>query len=237
MYVCSRRTPAHRTRLQSEVVADIGSTAWILTSSALVLFMTLPGLALFYGGLVRARNLLSVIMHCFAICGVVSVLWIIFGYSLALGEGGALIGPLDKAFLAGVDADSLSGAIPEYAFVMFQLTFAVITPALIIGAFVERIRFSFVLAFSALWLLVVYLPVCHWVWGGGWLAADGVSNFAGGMVVHSTAGVSALVIAALLGPRANFPRTLLFHPIAWASPWQGRPCCGWVGSASTAAAH
>ena len=174
-------------------------TAWIMTSTALVLFMTLPGLALFYAGLVRARNVLSVLMHCFTICCVVSILWLAVGYSLAFSEGNALIGGLDKAFLAGVGTDSLSGSIPETVFFMFQMTFAIITPALIVGAFVERIKFSAVLWFTAIWVVVVYAPAAHWIWGGGllsdggWLGDVGVRDFAGGVVVHVTAGVSAVV--------------------------------------------
>ena len=187
---------------------DKGDTAWVLTSTALVLFMTLPGLALFYGGLVRATNVLSVLMHCAAIAGVASILWLALAYSLAFGEGGALVGPLDKAFLAGVGRETLRGAIPESVFFMFQLTFAVITPALIVGAYPERMRFGAVLLVSALWLLIVYAPVTHWVWGGGWLAELGVLDFAGGIVVHVTAGVSALVIAAMLGARRGFPNDL-----------------------------
>jgi Amt family ammonium transporter len=185
-----------------------GDTAWILTSTALVLLMTMPGLALFYGGLVRSRNVVSVLMHCFAICALASILWLVCGYSLAFGDGGAnnfIIGGLDKAFLSGVTADTLSGTIPESVFFAFQMTFAVITPALIVGAYVERIRFSSVMIFSGLWLLLVYVPVCHWVWGGGWLAELGVQDFAGGLVVHTTCGFAALVIAALLGKRKGFP--------------------------------
>jgi ammonium transporter, Amt family len=188
-----------------------GDTAWILTATALVLFMTLPGLALFYGGLVRASSVLSVLMHCFAICCIASVLWLVAGYSLAFGDGGganALIGGLDKAFLMGVGPDSLSGSIPETVFFMFQMTFAIITPALIVGAYPERVKFASVLFFSAVWLMIVYVPVTHWVWGGGWLADMGVMDFAGGIVVHVTAGVSALVFAVCLGPRRGFPTTL-----------------------------
>jgi len=187
---------------------DRADTAWILTSTALVLFMTLPGLALFYGGLVRATNVLSVLMHCTAIAGLASILWLAVGYSLAFGDGGALVGPLDKAFLAGVARDTLKGSIPESVFFMFQMTFAIITPALIVGAYPERIRFGAVMLISGLWLLVVYAPVAHWVWGGGWLAGLGVLDFAGGIVVHVTAGVSALVIAAMLGGRRGFPNDL-----------------------------
>jgi len=189
------------------------NTAWILSSTALVLFMTLPGLALFYGGLVRARNVLSVLMHCLTITCLISVLWLAVVYSLAFGDGGALngwIGGLGKMFLIGVGTEGLSGSLPETVFFMFQMTFAIITPALIVGAYVERIRFAAVVLFSALWSILVYAPVAHWVWGGGWLGAMGVQDFAGGLVVHVTCGVSALVIAAMLGGRRGFPREL--HP-------------------------
>ena len=184
-----------------------GDTAWILTSTALVLFMTIPALGLFYGGLVRARNILSVLMHCVAIAALASVLWLAVGYSIAFAPGTALFGGLSKAFLLSMGRNAVfSGAkLPESVFFMFQMTFAIITPALIVGAYVERIRFSAVLVFSGLWLLIVYAPVTHWVWGGGWLAALGAMDFAGGIVVHVTAGVSALVIAAMLGPRKGFP--------------------------------
>ena len=185
-----------------------GDTAWILTSTALVLFMTLPGLALFYAGLVRANSVLSVLMHCFAICCVASIVWLVIGYSLAFGDGGswnAFIGGLDKAFLAGIGPDTLSGSIPETVFFAFQMTFAIITPALIVGAYPERVTFPAVLFFSAVWLIIVYAPVTHWVWGGGWLAEMGVMDFAGGIVVHVTAGVSALVFAKMLGGRRGFP--------------------------------
>jgi len=187
------------------------NTAWILTSTALVLFMTLPGLALFYGGLVRIKNVLSVLMHCFAIACLASLLWLVVAYSLAFGDGGGLnqwIGGIGKAFLAGVGPASLSGDIPEDVFFMFQMTFAVITPALIVGAYPERMRFGPVLLFSGVWLLLVYAPVCHWVWGGGWLAKMGVLDFAGGLVVHATAGVSAIVLAGMLGKRDGFPHDL-----------------------------
>ena len=184
-------------------------TAWIIVATALVLFMTLPGLALFYGGLVRARNVLSVFMQCFAIACLMSTLWLVAGYSIAFGDDGAYWGGLGKAFLSGVDADTLSGTIPEVLFFAFQMTFAIITPALIVGAYVERIGFGFVLLFSALWMLICYAPVAHWVWGGGFLADGGifgdtgVKDFAGGIVVHETAGLAALVIAIVLGPRRN----------------------------------
>ena len=185
---------------------DSGNTAWILTSTALVLFMTLPGLALFYGGLVRSKNVLSVLMQCITIACLASVLWLAVGYSLAFGDGNQWIGDTSKVFLSGVGRDVLSGDIPETVFFAFQMTFAVITPALIVGAYVERIKFSAVLLFSALWLLVVYAPVTHWIWSGnGWLFQAGLLDFAGGLVVHLTAGSSALVLAAMLGPRSNFP--------------------------------
>jgi Amt family ammonium transporter len=189
---------------------NAGDTAWLLTATVLVLFMTLPGLALFYGGLVRAANVLSVLMHCFAIACLVSVLWLICAYSLAFAPGTPWIGSVGKAFLSGVGRQSLapSTTVPETVFFMFQMTFAIITPALIVGAFVERMRFEAVLLFSGLWLLVVYAPVAHWVWGGGWLNALGIMDFAGGLVVHLTAGASALVLAVLLGGRAGFPADL-----------------------------
>ena len=185
-------------------------TAWILVATALVLFMTLPGLALFYGGLVRSRNVLSVFMHCYAIACLMSILWLAFGYTIAFGSGGTGIwGGLDKAFLSGVSSDSLSGTLPEVLFFAFQMTFAIITPALIVGAYVERVNFAFVLTFSALWMLLCYAPVVHWIWGGGFLAdggifgETGVKDFAGGIVVHETAGLAALIIAYFLGPRKN----------------------------------
>jgi Amt family ammonium transporter len=184
-------------------------TAWILMATGLVLFMTLPGLALFYGGLVRARNVLSVFMHCFAIAALMSVLWLAFGYTIAFGGEGALWGGLGKAFLSGVSADSLTGTLPEVLFFAFQMTFAIITPALIVGAYVERVGFGFVLVFSGLWMLAVYAPVTHWIWGGGMLAdggifgETGVRDFAGGIVVHETAGLAALLLAWMLGPRKN----------------------------------
>ena len=186
---------------------DSGDTAWILTSTALVLFMTLPGLALFYGGLVQSKNVLSALMHCISIACMASVLWIVVAYSLAFADGNALVGGLGKALLAGVGRETVidGTTIPESLFVMFQMTFAIITPALMVGAYVERIKFGAVLLISGLWLLIVYAPVTHWVWGGGWLAELGVLDFAGGLVVHVTAGVSALVVAWQLGPRAGFP--------------------------------
>ena len=183
------------------------NTAWILTSTALVLFMTLPGLALFYAGLVRSKNTLSVLAQCLVIAVLASIVWIVAGYSLSFSGEGSFIGDLNKLFLKTVGLKSLTGDIPETVFVMFQMTFAIITPGLIVGAFVERIKFSAVVIFTILWLLLVYTPATHWVWGGGWLAKMGVFDFAGGLVVHTTAGISSLVIAYYLGARSGFPKT------------------------------
>ena len=190
--------------------ADTGDTAWILASTALVLFMTLPGLALFYGGLVQAKNLLSVLMHCFAIACLMSLVWIVWGYSIAFGPGeSGLLGGFAKSLASGVTGAPLDGqTIPEPLFLMFQMAFAIITPALIVGAFVERVSFAAVLIFSAFWLLLCYAPVAHWVWGGGWLADKGLIDFAGGIVVHTTAGVSALIFALMLGRRGHFPKDM-----------------------------
>ena len=188
-------------------VADPANTAWILAATALVLFMTLPGLALFYAGLVRAKNALSVMMHCVAIACLASVLWLFGGYSLAFSGDNPIIGDLAKFALPG-GKDAVTGTLPESVFFAFQMTFAIITPGLIVGAYVERIRFSAVLVFSGLWLLLVYAPVCHWVWGGGWLADLHVMDYAGGLVVHATAGVSSLVAVAMLGPRDGFPKSV-----------------------------
>ncbi|MAY85780.1 MAG: ammonia channel protein [Pseudooceanicola sp.] len=208
-------------------------TAWIIVATALVLFMTLPGLALFYGGLVRARNVLSVFMHCYAIACLMSVLWLVVGYSIAFGDGNAVWGGLGKMLLLGVTADSLAGTLPEVLFFAFQMTFAIITPALIVGAYVERIGFGFVLLFSALWMLLCYAPVVHWVWGGGFLSDggifgdSGVRDFAGGIVVHETAGLAALVIAVFLGKRRNAttpPHNPGFVMIGAAMLW-----VGWFG--------
>ena len=187
---------------------DSGNTAWILTSTALVLFMTMPGLALFYGGLVRSQNILSVLMQCFAIACLASFAWLFMAYSIAFSEGSPYFGDLSQMFLMNMARDSLSGDIPESAFFMFQMTFAIITPALIVGAYPERIKFSFVIVFSFLWILFVYAPVTHWIWGGGWLAEMGVLDFAGGLVVHLTAGTTALILAFLLGPREGFPNQI-----------------------------
>ena len=206
---------------------NAADTAWILTATGLVLLMTLPGLALFYGGLVQARNLLSVLMHCFAIACLASVLWFAAGYSLAFTKGNAWIGDFSRLFLNGIDRETTSGTLPESLFAMFQMTFAIITPALMVGAFVERIKFGAVMLISALWLFIVYVPVVHWVWGGGWLAQMGVIDFAGGIVVHVTAGVSALVIAIMLGARTGYPSRIA-PPHA---PWMVMVGAGllWVG--------
>ena len=209
---------------------DTGNTAWILTSTALVLFMTLPGLSLFYGGLVRAKNVLSVLMQCFTIACAVSIVWLIVGYSLVFEPGNAFIGGLGKAFFSGVGVDSLSGNIPETVFAMFQLTFAIITPALIVGSFAERMRFSALFIFSIVWVVVVYAPVAHWVWGGGWLGAMGALDFAGGTVVHINSGVAALVAAILIGPRHGFPTTaMLPHNLPMAVTGAGILWVGWFG--------
>jgi len=209
-------------------------TAWIIVATALVLFMTLPGLALFYGGLVRARNVLSVFMQCYAIACLMSILWLAVGYSIAFGLGeSGLWGGLDKAFLMGVDADSLSGTLPEVLFFAFQMTFAIITPALIVGAYVERVGFGFVLVFSGLWMLLCYAPVVHWIWGGGMLADGGIfgdtgtRDFAGGIVVHETAGIAALMIAIFLGPRKN--RTTPPHNPGYVMIGAAMLWVGWFG--------
>jgi Amt family ammonium transporter len=216
--------------LAEDAASSGANTAWILTSTALVLFMTLPGLALFYGGLVRSKNVLSVLMQCFGIAGIVSILWLIAGYSLAFGEGNAWIGDLSKVMLSGVTRSSLSGDIPESLFMMFQMTFAIITPALIIGGFAERMKFSAMLLFSAFWLFLVYAPITHWVWGGGWLGAMGLYDFAGGTVVHITAGVAALVAALVLGPRRGFPQTAMPpHNMTMTVMGAGMLWVGWFG--------
>ncbi|MDH3979023.1 MAG: ammonium transporter [Gammaproteobacteria bacterium] len=182
-------------------------TAWILTSTALVLFMTIPGLAMFYAGLVRGKNVLSVLMQCFAITCLASIIWFAYGYGLAFGDGGSMnkwVGSFGDFFMSNVTRDSMSGTIPETVFAMFQMTFAIITPALVVGGFAERMKFSAMLWFSAIWLSVVYAPVCHWVWGGGWLGDMGLLDFAGGTVVHVNAGVAAIVAAMVLGNRKGF---------------------------------
>ena len=221
----------------SPVFADDGisgaDTAWIMTATALVLFMTLPGLSLFYGGLVRSKNVLSVLMQCFAIACLMSILWMVVGYSLAFGDGGsmnAFIGGFDNVLLAGIGEGTASGTIPESVFALFQMTFAVITPALIVGGFAERMRFSAVLLFCAAWLILVYAPICHWVWGGGWLSELGVMDFAGGTVVHITAGVAALVAAIVLGNRRGFPQQAMPpHNMTLTVMGAGMLWVGWFG--------
>ena len=212
---------------------NAANTSWILTSTALVLFMTIPGLSLFYGGLVRSKNVLSVLMQCFAITCLASIVWFAFGYSIAFGDGGSMnayIGNLDNLFLGKVTEGSMSGDIPESVFAMFQMTFAIITPALIVGAFAERMRFSAMLLFSGLWLTLVYAPITHWVWGGGWLGEMGLLDFAGGTVVHITAGVGALVAALVLGNRKGFPRQAMPpHNLTMTVTGAGMLWVGWFG--------
>jgi len=215
------------------VALNSGNTAWILSATALVLFMTLPGLALFYGGLVRSKNVLSILMACFAIAGGVSVLWLLGLYSLTFSDGGVAqdwIGGISKAAFAGINRDSMQGDIPEVLFAAFQMTFAIITPALIIGAFAERVKFSATLIFSLLWTAAVYVPVAHWVWGGGFLAQRGVIDFAGGITVHITAGIAALVAAIVIGPRRGFPKTPMPpHNLTMTVIGAGMLWVGWFG--------
>ncbi len=208
-----------------------GDTAWILTSTALVLFMTIPGLSLFYAGLVRSKNVLSVLMQCFTLTCFISILWVIIGYSLAFAEGSSLVGGLSKVLFAGVEEGSLNGTIPESAFALFQLTFAIITPALVVGGFAERMRFSSMLVFSGLWSLLVYAPIAHWVWGpGGWLAEMGAMDFAGGTVVHITAGTAAIVAALVLGSRRGFPdQPMPPHNMTLTVAGAGMLWVGWFG--------
>ena len=220
---------------------DSGDTAWILASTALVLFMTIPGLALFYAGLVRTKNVLSVLMHCFALTAMVTVMWLAFGYSLAFDASGMMagktnlasfVGGFDKAFLKGVTGATESGTIPEVLFFCFQMTFAIITPALIVGAFAERMRFSAMLIFSAVWLVFVYLPICHMTWGGdgSYFGEMGVFDFAGGIVVHITAGVAALVACILVGPRKGYPQTAMPpHNLTMCVTGTGMLWVGWYG--------
>ena len=209
------------------------NTSWILTSTALVLFMTIPGLSLFYAGLVRSKNVLSVLMQCFAITCVASIVWMVFGYSMSFTTHDSLnqwVGGFDNLFLSQVSRDSMLGDIPESVFVMFQMTFAIITPALVIGGFAERMKFSAMLWFTVLWMIVVYFPVCHWVWGGGWLADRGTLDFAGGIVVHITAGIGALVAAIVLGKRNGFPTTPLPpHNMTMTVTGAGMLWVGWFG--------
>jgi len=206
---------------------DSGDTAWMLTASALVLFMTLPGLALFYGGLVRSKNILSVLAQCIAIAGIATLVWVVCGYSLAFGEPNAFWGGFGNMFLIGITVDSVSGTIPESLFVMFQATFAIITPALIVGAFTDRMKFSSMSVFSALWLILVYAPICHNVWGGGYLSNFGIIDFAGGTVVHINAGIAALVACLVIGPRIGYPRTPM-PPHNLALSFIGA-CMLWIG--------
>jgi Amt family ammonium transporter len=206
---------------------DSGDTAWMLTASALVLFMTLPGLALFYGGLVRSKNILSVLAQCIAIAGIATLIWVVCGYSLAFGEPNAFWGGFGNMFLIGITVDSVSGTIPESLFVMFQATFAIITPALIVGAFTDRMKFSSMSVFSALWLILVYAPICHNVWGGGYLSNFGIIDFAGGTVVHINAGIAALVACLVIGPRIGYPRTPM-PPHNLALSFIGA-CMLWIG--------
>ena len=228
-------TIACTSALSSSAVAaspklNSGDTAWMLTSTALVLMMTIPGLALFYGGMVRKKNVLSIFMQCFAVCCLMSILWMIIGYSLAFGDGNSFIGGLERVFLAGITVEDLNGTIPNVLFIVFQMTFAIITPALIIGAFVDRMKFSAVLWFTGTWLLVVYAPVTHWVWGGGFLSKDGVLDFAGGTVVHINAGVAGLVAAVMIGKRSGLgnenmaPHNLSLSVVGAAMLW-----VGWFG--------
>ena len=206
------------------------NTAWVLTATALVLFMTIPGLSLFYAGLVRVKNVLSVLMQCFAITCIASIIWLIVGYSLAFSEGNMFIGGLSNAMMVGVQEGTMNGDIPDSVFAMFQLTFAIITPALVVGGFAERMRFSSMLLFSAVWLLFVYIPVTHWVWGGGWLGQMGLLDFAGGTVVHITAGVAAITTAIMMGPRRGFPTTPMTpHNMTMTITGAGMLWVGWFG--------
>jgi Amt family ammonium transporter len=217
----------------AEDALSSGDTAWMLTATALVLLMTIPGLALFYAGMVRAKNVLSVMMQCFAITALVTVLWTVVGYSLAFTDGGGMndyLGGLSKMFLAGITGDSLSGTIPETVFLTFQMTFAIITPALIVGAFAERMKFSAMLWFMGLWLIVVYAPICHWVWGGGWLGSMGVLDFAGGTVVHINAGIAGLMAALALGKRKGYPDTPMApHNLGYTVVGASMLWVGWFG--------
>jgi Amt family ammonium transporter len=209
---------------------DAANTAWMLTASVLVLFMTLPGLALFYAGLVRTKNVLSVLMQCFAITCIVTLAWLVVGYSIAFGDGNAWWGGLGKMFFAGIDVKTVKGSIPETVFAMYQMTFAIITPALVIGAYAERVRFGGMLLFSLLWLLIVYCPLAHWVWGDGWLQKRGLMDFAGGTVVHLNAGMAALVCAIVLGKRRGFPETQMApHNMTMVVTGAAMLWCGWFG--------
>ena len=210
-----------------------GDTAWMLTATVLVLFMTIPGLSLFYAGMVRSKNVLSVLMQCFAVTSLMTILWILYAYSLSFTDGGGLnffVGGLDKAMLTGVGVDSLQGTIPETVFMTFQMTFAIITPALMVGAFAERMKFSAMLIFMGIWLTVVYAPVCHWVWGGGWIGEMGVIDFAGGTVVHINAGVAGLIAALMIGKRRGFPQTPMPpHNLTYTIVGASMLWVGWFG--------
>ncbi len=218
---------------RAEDVLNAADTAWILTSTGLVLLMTMPGLALLYGGLVRTKNTLSVMVQVFAVTSLVSVLWVVLGYSLALTDGGekqAWLGGWSRVLLRGLTPASLSGNLPEVVFCMYHLTFAVFAPALIVGSCVERMRFPVILVFTGLWSLLVYAPVCHWLWGGGWLAEIGAIDFAGGVVVHTTSGVAALVAAWMAGPRRGYPRLLMPpHNLTLTATGAGILAVGWHG--------
>jgi Amt family ammonium transporter len=220
--------------MPSVVMADelnAGDTAWMLTAMALVLFMTIPGLSLFYAGMVRSKNVLSVLMQCFAITSMVTILWALYGYSIAFGGPGAYWGGLSKAFLSGVTVDAMSGTIPETVFMAFQMTFAIITPALIVGAFAERMKFSAMLWFMGLWLTFIYAPICHWVWGdGGWLGGKGILDFAGGTVVHINAGIAGLVCCLVLGKRKGYPTTpMMPHNLTYTVVGASMLWVGWFG--------
>ena len=215
----------------AEDALSAGDTAWMLTATALVLFMTIPGLSLFYAGMVRSKNVLSVLMQCFAITALMTLLWVLYGYSIAFGGEGLFWGGLDKVFLKGVGVDSLSGTIPETVFMTFQMTFAIITPALIVGAFAERMRFSAMLWFMAIWFTIVYAPIAHWVWGdGGWLGNKGILDFAGGTVVHINAGIAGLVAALVLGKRNGYPTTMMSpHNLGYTIIGASMLWVGWFG--------
>ena len=216
---------------EEAVVLSSGDTAWMLTATALVLFMTIPGLSLFYGGMVRSKNILSILMQCFAITSLMTLLWVLYAYSIAFGGDGPFWGGLSKMFLAGVGVDTLSGTIPETVFMTFQMTFAIITPALMVGAFAERMKFSAMLIFMTIWMTLVYAPICHWVWGGGgWLGNKGILDFAGGTVVHINAGIAGLVSAIVLGKRKGYPTTAMPpHNLGYTLMGASMLWVGWFG--------
>ena len=216
---------------EEAAVLSSGDTAWMLTATALVLFMTIPGLSLFYGGMVRSKNILSVLMQCFAITSLMTLLWVLYAYSIAFGGDGPFWGGLSKMFLAGVGVDTLTGTIPETVFMTFQMTFAIITPALMVGAFAERMKFSAMLIFMTIWMTLVYAPICHWVWGGGgWLGNKGILDFAGGTVVHINAGIAGLVAAIVLGKRKGYPTTAMPpHNLGYTLMGASMLWVGWFG--------